>query len=34
MTPASQSFREWLVGEIEAVLGRDTSSPPFNGGRT
>jgi len=29
MTPASQSFREWLVGEIEAVLGRNTSSPPF-----
>jgi len=29
MTPASQSFREWLVGEIEAVLGRNTSPPPF-----
>ena len=29
MTPASQSFREWLVGEIEAVLGRNASPPPF-----
>jgi len=29
MTPASPSFREWLVSEIKAVLGRNTSPPPF-----
>jgi hypothetical protein len=29
MSPTSQSFRDWLVGEIQAILNRDTSPPPF-----
>lgn len=29
MSSISQSFREWLVGKIEAILNRDTSPPPF-----
>jgi hypothetical protein len=29
MNPSSQSFREWLAGEIEGILEKKSSSPPF-----
>ena len=29
MNPVSQSFREWLIGEIQSILSRETSPPPF-----